>query len=327
MVNIPSITDFASALTSDCDSFRTLSGFSVECRDGRAVVTRTSLFAEAVIAKNGVRYLLCLPVRPESLESVAAALHLVRGIGAGLLTEYRILPDEFSYTDSCGNPCCCDLLLHRLPEGESLDEAVTHQQTAMLLAALDELKTGFVSRSVRHRNLKPSNLIYGFDGRMYAIRPHYLASESDTAVICEEFAAVEKFIRSQPEILSSEDTCCRCEEPSTFDELCPPRDMMRLVRRGELFGYADAEGCTVIEPRFTYAEEFFENRAVVELERGRMGVIDRSGNFIIPPDYDMVRFTDDETFRVRSGELVGEFDYSGAVVTPLQPNLPFEDIL
>lgn len=321
MAYIPAVTDFINALSGSGEAFRTLCRFSVCCRDGRPAVSVTSLFAEARIVMDGSQWLLCAPVRSESAEAANAMLRLwAANRSRGVVPECRLLPDELVWSDSCGRSSCCDLLLERMPEGETLDEAVTHIDTRRLLGALDDVKRRFAEAGVCHRNLKPSNLIFGDDGALHAVRCRYAVAGCTPAEVAAEFGMVEEFIRRHPEVGGSCRTDAGCEKLAAgFDEVAQLCDMMRRVCREGLFGYADADGEVVIEPQFAYAEDFYENRAIVETCGGRMGVIDRTGRYVVEPVYDMIGWTDDDRLRVRLGELTGELDYSGSVTLPLQP--------
>lgn len=298
--------------------FATLPEFRVETAGERAVVSRTSLFAEARVEIDGEPFMLCLPVRPESVSVVGAASYLLhRPHGSGAVG-FRILADEYSFVDEWGHLRRCDIILHPLPEGRTLEDAVTAVSRSTLLRALRVLHGEFVRWGVRHRNLKPSNIVFGDDGTMYAIRCYYLINENDRTAIDAEFAAVEEYIITHSvddsEPLNSVQAAALEEE---FDEIFPPCDMMQMVRRGDLYGFVDAEGRVVLDPQFTYAELFCENRAVVECGRGHQGVIDRCGNYIVPPQFDMVWWTSAGNFGVRRGNSVGEFDYTGEVITQL----------
>lgn len=158
-----------------------------------------------------------------------------------------------------------------------------------------------------HGNLKPSNLIFGDDGRLHPIRYSYSHTAAAPEEVEAEIAAIGEYIGSQQyipaigEVPTSDTTMATGSRTPEFDEIDPPHDMMRRIRVGRLYGYADTEGNTVIEPQYTYAENFHENRAVVETADGA-GVIDREGNRIIATRYDMAE-RDEESgrFIVRDG--------------------------
>ena len=320
---LPTITDFERALTRGCASFATLGGFAAVCRGGRPVLRTTSLFAEAEIERDGRRWLLCAPLRPEAVRRAESSAAILRRAASTAFAEYRILPDEFRFTDAWGRECTCDLLLHGLPEGETLDAAVTHIGADRLMPALGALREEFRRLGICHRNLKPSNLVWDDDGRLWPLRCHYLTAGNPAGAVDAEFGAVADFVTSHTGALAAcalraeRDEECRSGRLRMYDEVWPLHDMMQMVRREALYGYADAEGRTVIEPRFTYAEHFAENRAVVELGRGRQGVIDRRGDWIVEPVYGMIRWTEDGNFRVLRDGLTGEIGYTGEVLEPL----------
>ena len=69
-----------------------------------------------------------------------------------------------------------------------------------------------------------------------------------------------------------------------------------VVKRGELFGYINDEGCEITPICFDEAVSFKENSGYgFVAQQGRHGVIDRDGNYIIPCRYDKIanlRFID-----------------------------------
>jgi hypothetical protein len=89
--------------------------------------------------------------------------------------------------------------------------------------------------------------------------------------------------------------------------------MMRRVRKGNLYGYLDEFDTEVIKPQFPYAEDFFEDFAIVQTTEGKMGAIDHNGEWLINPIYDMIGF-EDGVFEARIGEEWIKLDYLGKII-------------
>ena len=56
----------------------------------------------------------------------------------------------------------------------------------------------------------------------------------------------------------------------------------------------DTENNPVIRPQYTWAGDFREGRAEVETPSG-MGLIDRQGRYVIPPEYEIVDYAPAES--------------------------------
>lgn len=83
-----------------------------------------------------------------------------------------------------------------------------------------------------------------------------------------------------------------------------------------LCGYVDRAGRTVIDPRFDWADRFFEDRAAVRLA-GKYGFIDRAGTIVVPLAYDLVGNFSNGRAEVLNGNKVGLIDASGgSVIAP-----------
>ena len=314
---IPTITSFAEALARGDSSFTTLHGIRYDAGSRGHEISRTSMFAKAPVSIDGVPYLLCVPLTDRAAAEAERAAEEIRRSRCTFLSEYRILHAEMEFRNSTGRNCRCDVLLHRLPQGESLDTAVTHVPTRRLKQALDLLAAQMLATGFVHGNLKPANLIFGDDGMLHPIRYGHARTGAPAGEVEAEIEAIERYIDRHHHIPDMDEemfdgkvlpTGSRTDE---FDEIDPPHDMMRRIRIGNLYGYADAEGRTAIEPQFTYAENFCENRAVVETADGA-GVIDRTGRRIVETRYDMAE-RDEESgcFIARDGEEWFMFDYFG----------------
>lgn len=82
----------------------------------------------------------------------------------------------------------------------------------------------------------------------------------------------------------------------------------------------DTDNNPVIASRFTWAGDFREGRAEVETPGG-MGLIDRNGNYVIPPEYEIVDYSPTESIvRVRQNGRWAEFDYLGQRLTEFGTN-------
>lgn len=312
---IPTIVAFSELLTSSKPPFKSLSGVVPILEGDTPKIIRTTLFAEAQISMNGRNYALCMPLSgavESSIERLCASLN---SLHPNALTEYRLLKGEISFLDAEGNATPCDLILHALPEGEPLNVAVTHIATRQITKALDLLEEELLKVGFLHGNLKPSNLIFGDDGRIYPIRYHYAQIGASVEHISAEIEAIRNFVKTKPFIaeIGEESAPRNYQNSLPYDEVSPLQDMMRRVRQGSLYGYLNDKDEEVIEPQFIYAENFFENRAVVQNPDGKMGVIDHNCQWVIPPHYDMIGF-EEGVFNARIGEEWHAIDYLGKII-------------
>ena len=309
---VPSITTFSELLVVPQCPFKSLREVVAVKEDSVPKIVRTSLYAEAEIHIDGKRHLLCMPLSgtiPTATERLCAALGTLETTA---LCDYRILRSEIELRDSEGSIAPCDLILHTLPEGEPLDVAVMHISTKRLLSALELLATEVSKVGFLHRNLKPSNLIFGDDGHLYPIRYHYASLGAPKEAVMTEMERIRTFIESNPTVEDIESVIAAqpYESRLPYDQVMPLHDMMRCVRKGELYGYLDDTDCEVIAPQFIYAENFFENRAVVQTRDGKMGAIDHRGEWVIDPRYDMLGYEGGE-FEGRIGNEWQRVDYLG----------------
>lgn len=100
-------------------------------------------------------------------------------------------------------------------------------------------------------------------------------------------------------------------------DLKPVRD-----RQTRKYGYQAKNKSWVIEPRFDAAKRFIDGFAIVEMD-GREGLIDTSGDMILPPEYDKIGKFDDngicELMR-KEGKTkwYGAADQTGAIIVPVE---------
>jgi len=80
------------------------------------------------------------------------------------------------------------------------------------------------------------------------------------------------------------------------------------------WGYLDRKGIPLIEPQFSWAYEFTDGVAQVELE-GEWGLIDRTGDYIIQPSFErMERIYNKKIIRVELNELMGYLNTAGKYI-------------
>lgn len=72
----------------------------------------------------------------------------------------------------------------------------------------------------------------------------------------------------------------------TYEQSERPTAQLRPIQQNGKWGYMDAAGKIVIEPRFFWAEEFSEGLAAFENEDGKYGYIDETGKVVIEPLFD-----------------------------------------
>ena len=78
-------------------------------------------------------------------------------------------------------------------------------------------------------------------------------------------------------------------------------------------------GVEVIPPIYCYADDFEEGRAIVSNESMKMGVIDKSGNIVVPLIYDDISFDVEQAlFFACKGKMLCVLDYCGEELSQRQ---------
>ncbi|KAA5467163.1 WG repeat-containing protein [Bacteroides cellulosilyticus] len=84
----------------------------------------------------------------------------------------------------------------------------------------------------------------------------------------------------------------------------------------EKFGYIDKSGKFVIEPQFEFADDFSEGLAIVTIN-DEYGFIDKSGKFVIEPQFEYASKFSDGISRVENNGKEFKIDTNGNVVSDL----------
>lgn len=309
---------FTRALQTPDLSFRTLGDLRAETDErGLPRLMRTTRFAEASVKWQGHRWLLALPLSPAALFAVERPLLQIGHLSSEWLAECRLLCDELRWTGPDGTVQSCDLVLQRLPEGYSLDEAFAHESGERLREGLDALQRELRRLNLSHGNLRMDNLRWT-GSHIVPIRYYDVqlgAPERDN----EAFATLREEILRQSGCSEVSDVEASYEAPERW----PGHRWTSHLFEGLVcvedeggYGYVDAMNRTVIPAQFLWAGDFREGRAEVQTDRG-MGLIDREGHYIIPPEYEIVAYVPAESVsRVRQNGRWALFDYLGRRITP-----------
>ncbi len=289
-------------------------------RAGDAVrVCRTTHFAEAEMLVDGERWLVCMPLDERAAVAVERMAACLRYVQSDFLTEYRLLYSELEVTDALGRKGACDIVIQRLPEGEPFAHAVAYYDPHVLRTMIDALRGEFVRLGFSHNNLKPFNVIVGDDGRLHPLRYHYATLDGG----CRDdftplYAVIDPLREEAAETPAAElhDICAAYPLAGGTDgEVFLPHEGLIRICRDNRYGFMDEESCVVIEPKYMWADDFREGRAVVESVRG-FGLIDKSGREVVEPRFD------DLDYDVRSGRSTvrldgkcAEFSYTGEQLT------------
>lgn len=315
------LTDFRQALLAPDLLFTTLrNARPATDAAGMPLLCRTTLFGEAEITWNGSRWLLFLPLSPSALPHIERTAVQLKRLNTEHLAEYRILPEEMSFTDATGAERRTDLVLQRLPEGMCFEEALASFSRETLLQALDRLQEELHELGFTHNNLKAENLVWS-NGRLIPLRYHY--ARFDGGDDAAAFEALRLRIGNLPGAQTVSDTT------ATYN---PQRKLsghrwtshvfegMICVEDETGFGFVDTDNNPVIAALFRWAGDFREGRAEVETETG-MGLIDKTGGYVIPPEYEIVEYDPAQSVaRVRLDGRWALFDYLGRRLTEFGTN-------
>jgi hypothetical protein len=325
---VATLQQFSRALLSPALALATLANArTIADRNGIPRLMRTTRFAEAEIEWQGSHWLVAMPLTNAALPHIERMVSAIKKLNTDYLTEFRILPHEMCLTDEwSGAEYSIDLVLHRLPSTVGFAEAVLIEPKENLLAALDSLQEEMSKLKFTHNNLHESNLRW-VGSRFIPIR-YYDAqigdkSDSDIAAFDE---LRNKIICTQPSPMKQ----------TLHDITMPYHAISRLtghrwtshvfeglvcVEDDNGFGFVDTDNNPVIAAQFIWAGDFHEGRAEVQASTG-MGLIDRQGCYVIPPEYEIIDYDHiASVVHVRQGGKWALFDYLGRQMTKFNDKL------
>lgn len=318
---IPTLQTFTRALLTPDLSLATLTDARPATdAHGLPRLVRTSRFAEAEIEWSGSRWLLSMPLTSAALPGIERTLTELRRLNTPFLAECRILPAEMRWQDAAGDSRTTDLLLQLLPPGRSFADALLTEEQAVLAAALDALERALRELRVAHNNLKAENLRWS-EGHLIPLRYHDARvgepSEADAAA----FEALRREIAgaAAPRATEVHDVAA---DYSPLRSLTGHRwtghvfeGLVCVEEENGLCGFVDERNNPVIPAQYLWAGNFREGRAAVETPTG-MGLIDREGRYVIPPEYEIVEYdAPASVVRVRQHGRWALYDYLGRRIT------------
>lgn len=109
-------------------------------------------------------------------------------------------------------------------------------------------------------------------------------------------------------------------KPTTYTKAWIFSEGLAAVEKDGFIGFVNTNGDVVIKPKFSYrgnylAEFVFHNgHCVVADSSNRIGVIDKSGRWIVKPLYDHIELAKEYAIVYQDGEFKKQVDFSGNVV-------------
>lgn len=234
---------------------------------------------------------------------------------------------EMRWHDATGTERHTDLVLQHLPAGREFAEALLAEDKATLARGARHIAGGARGAGI-HTQQPQGNEPPLHRGRFVPIR-YYDArigmAEPGTGDR-EAFAALRHRIAEAP------------APRQTANDVTAPYNPLRsltghrwtshvfeglvCVEDDNGFGFVDTDNNPVIPAQFVWAGDFREGRAEVQTQTG-MGLIDRRGCYVIPPEYEIVDYDPAASVvHVRNNGHWALFDYLGRRLTEFRTEVP-----
>ena len=259
---------------------------------------RTTHFAECRAVINRRKVMIYAPITIKAMSIAERAYSTLRGKPSELVGTFDILHNELNRKTS--------IIIENIPQGETLESAMLTMTQSKLLGGLSELNERMHLANISHNNLRKHNIFVDPDGHWHPVRLYTTTKGYGSDI--EQLHT----LRTEIESHAPDDRCLNEPISSYHTEYIPLREGRRRVVTAEGVGFTDAEGNIVIAPRYAWASDFDEGRAMVMTVEKRMGLIDTSGSEIIKAEYEIVEYSaKDGNSWVRQNNLWALFDYSG----------------
>ncbi|MBR4029231.1 MAG: WG repeat-containing protein [Alistipes sp.] len=276
-------------------------------------------FAEARATIDGRSVMLYAPITLQAANMARQAKRLIMATNAKM-GDMQILDKEILYSGLLSGKCC--MLMESIPSGTPLSEAIyTHSRTHLLMG-LNKLKARLKHHDLSHNYLNIYNIIVDKDHTWHTIRNYHVTQGygEDITMLKE----LERHIKTTA-LPDCDYTSVMQQEQLLLNSIVsdnhgiilhPIKESRRRFVTPNGVGFQDRHGTIIIQDIYSWASDFEEERAVVRLKSGKMGVIDRKGNYIIEPLYDNIEYNSYTGISVaNNGEQQTKFDYMGEVIS------------
>lgn len=284
-------------------------------------LTNSKYYSECEVRHYGKRIMLYAPISRYSMDMTKRAIGVLpkKSRCIGSLTLYS---NEMLCT-GLGNHRC-SIVSEHLPEGTLLSEALYTFTRSHLLQGLEQLEHELKDIDMSVNNMHPDNIIVDRKYAWHVIRPYYASQGAGNDV--DAFNKLRELIDrcSLADVVDGRVDeeyapygCCKDKNGHTVYEMC---EGLHRFTSNMGTGFKDGEGNIVIEDIYHSATDFMEDRSVVQTFEYKMGIIDRSGKYILEPIYHNVEFNlDNGISRVVNKGHYALFDYFGKQISEWTP--------
>lgn len=136
----------------------------------------------------------------------------------------------------------------------------------------------------------------------------YGGRRGSALALFDSLGAASRFSGTRPAISG------RAEPPASRAVFLYP--VLVKTTAGNLWGYIDEQGRSAIPPRYEYALDFQDNGLAIVQSRGKQGVIDASGAYVVRPVYDSISPFSEGLSAVIDGQGFNVMDEAGRILTP-----------
>lgn len=270
-------------------------------------------FAEARATIEQRCVMLYAPITHQATAMARRAIEALKHTNTEIC-DLRIREKEILYSGLISGKCC--MLIESIPPGIPLNEAIHTLSRSHLLLGLSKLQARLKRLNISHNYLNLYNIIVDSNYTWHTIRNYYV--ETEYGGDKQAFSELERCINE----------CALPDEESTMDHdrlllhsthtdqygtlHYPIRESRRRFKSSHGVGFKDRFGYIVIKDEYSWASDFEENRAIVRLNNGTMGVINRKGAYIIEPRYSHIEYDSySGIFTTYIGDVCKKYNYLG----------------